>query len=139
MLYAGVVFEAIHGEVLAVARVLEAAVGHLGDEGDVRVDPHAPEVQPPADPHGPSVVLREHAGGEAVPNAVGPPDCLVLIGERLNGEDGTEDLRLRSFVVLPEPRDHGGGVEEALVAESLAADCYLGVVGEPLNHTRNML
>src|SRR5215218_7083110 len=83
VLYAGVVFEAVHGEVLAVARVLEAAVGHLGDEGDVRVDPDAPEVQPPADPHRPPVIPREHAGGEAVLDAVGPPDRLVLIRERL--------------------------------------------------------
>ena len=31
VLDAGVVFEAVHGEVLAMTRVLEAAVGHLGD------------------------------------------------------------------------------------------------------------
>src|SRR5918993_1513722 len=101
VLYAGVVLQTVHGEVLAVARVLEAAVGHLCHEGDVGVDPDAPEVQPPADPHRPSVVLREHAGSEAVLDAVGPPYSLVFIGERLDGDDGTEDLVLGSFVFLP--------------------------------------
>src|SRR5215203_6981374 len=105
VLDAGVVFEAVHGEVLAVARVLEAAVGHLGHEGDVGVDPDAPEIQPAADPHRPAVVLGEYTGGEAVLDAVGPPYRLVLIGERLHGDDGTEDLRLRSLVVLPEAGD----------------------------------
>jgi hypothetical protein len=50
VLYARVVFEALHRQVLAVARVLEAAGGHLGDERDVRVDPDAPEVQPAVHP-----------------------------------------------------------------------------------------
>src|SRR5215204_1052094 len=138
VLYAGVVFEAVHGEVLAVTRVLEATVGHLGDDRDVRVDPYAPEVQPPADPHRPAVVLREHAGGEAVLHTVGPADRLVLVRERLYGDDGTEDLRLRSLIVLPEAGDNGGLVEEAPLAVPLAADGYLGVVGEPLDHARDV-
>src|SRR5215203_4998215 len=134
VLYAGVVLEAVHREILAVARVLEATVWHLGHEGDVSVDPHAPEVQPSADPHRPPVVLCEHAGGEAVLDAVGPPDRLILIRERLDGDDGAEDLVLGRFVVLPEAGDHGGRVEEAPVAEARAADGYLGVVGEPVDH-----
>src|SRR5918995_5269539 len=107
--------------------MLEAAVGHLSHQGDVGVDPDAPEIQPPADPHRPSVVLREHAGGEAVLDAVGPPYRLVLIGEGLYGDDGTEDLVLGGFVVLPEAGDHGGGVEEPPVAELLTAGRDLGV------------
>src|SRR5215203_3561060 len=139
VLYSGVVLEAVHREILAVARVLEAAVGHLGHEGDVSVDPHAPEVQPPADPHRPAVVLGEHAGGEAVLDAVCPPYRLILIGEGLHGDDGTEDLRLRSLIFLPEAGDHGGGVEKPPVAEPLAADGYLSVVGKPLDHARDVL
>ena len=44
VLDARVVLEAVDREVLAVARLLETAVGHLGHEGNVRVDPHAAEV-----------------------------------------------------------------------------------------------
>jgi Helix-turn-helix domain len=46
VLDAGVVLEAVHGQVLAVAGLLEAAVRHLGHQRDVGVDPHAAEVQP---------------------------------------------------------------------------------------------
>src|SRR3712207_9354852 len=80
VLYAGVVLEAVHGEVLALAGVLKSAVRHLGDEGDVGVDPDAPEVQPAADPHRPAVVPGKDARGEAVLDAVGPPHRLVQIG-----------------------------------------------------------
>src|SRR5215210_6281180 len=103
VLYAGVVLEAVHGEVLAVAGVLEAAVGHLGDEGYVSVDPDAPEVQTTADPHRAAVVAGEDARGEAVLHAVGPADRLVLVGERLDGDNGAEDLGLRRLVVLTQP------------------------------------
>ena len=42
----GVVLEPVHRQVLAVARVLEAAVRHLPDQRDVGVDPDAAEVEP---------------------------------------------------------------------------------------------
>src|SRR5215211_520312 len=139
VLYAGVVLQAVHREVFAVAGVLEATVGHLRDERDVGVDPHAPEVEPPAYPHRPAVVRGEDAGGEAVLDAVGPPHRLVLVREGLDGYDGAEDLVLGCFVILPETRDHGGGVEEPLLTEPFAADGYLGVVGEPVYHARDVL
>src|SRR5919112_4013445 len=139
VLYAGVVLQAVHREVFAVAGVLEATVGHLRDERDVGVDPHAPEVEPPAYPHRPSVVRGEDAGGEAVLDAVGPSHRLVLVREGLDGYDGAEDLVLGCFVVLPEAGDHGGGVEETLLAEALAADGYLGVVGESFDHAGDVL
>src|ERR1700756_4169729 len=41
----GVVLERVHAEVFAVAGLFEAAVGHLGGEWDVVVDPYAPEPQ----------------------------------------------------------------------------------------------
>src|SRR3954465_13098367 len=57
VLDAGVVLEAVHRQVLAVAGVLEAAVRHLRHDGDVRVDPHAPEVEALGHPHRTAVVL----------------------------------------------------------------------------------
>src|SRR5215204_2097847 len=134
VLDAGVVLQAVHRQVLAVAGVLEAAVRHLRHERDVRVDPDAPKVQPSADPHGAAMIFRKHAGGEAVLHAVGPADGFVLVGEVLDGDDGAEDLVLGGFVVLLETRDHGGGVEIAPVPEAFSTDCYLGVVGKPLHH-----
>src|SRR5688500_14154142 len=62
VLDAGVVLEAVHGQVLAGAGVLEAAVGHLGHDRDVGVDPHAAEVEPAGHAHGPAVVPCEDAG-----------------------------------------------------------------------------
>src|SRR4028119_652584 len=140
VLDAGVVLEAVHGEVLAVAGVLEPAVGHLGDDGDVRVDPDAPEVQPPAYPHRPPVILREDAGGEAVADAVGPLYRLVLVAEGLDGDDGAEDLVLRGLVILPEAGDDGRGVVVAGAgAGLLPAGGHLGVLGEPLDHAGDVL
>src|SRR5580698_3386030 len=81
VLDAGVVLEAVHGEVLAVAGVLEASVRHLGHDRDVRVDPHGTEVEALRHPHRAAVVLGPYARGEAVLDAVGPPDRLVLVGE----------------------------------------------------------
>src|SRR3984885_358991 len=72
VLDAGVVLEAVHGQVLAVAGVLEAAVRHLGDDRDVGVDPYRAEVQPLGHPHGAGVVRGPDAGGQAVLDAVGP-------------------------------------------------------------------
>src|SRR5918992_993588 len=48
VLDARVVLESVDRQVLAVAGVLEAAVRHLRDQGDVRVDPDAAEVEAPA-------------------------------------------------------------------------------------------
>ena len=45
VLDAGVVLDAVHGEVLAVAGLLEASVRHFGGEEDVGVDPDGAEVQ----------------------------------------------------------------------------------------------
>src|SRR5213596_2046317 len=45
VLDAGVILEPVRRQVLAVAGGLEAAVRHLGHQRDVRVDPHAAEVQ----------------------------------------------------------------------------------------------
>src|SRR5690349_20663681 len=65
VLDARVVLEAVHRQVLAVARVLEPAVRHLRDEGDVGVDPDHAEVESPRHPHRAGVVLGPDAGGQA--------------------------------------------------------------------------
>src|SRR4051812_33046267 len=92
VLDARVVLEPVHREVLAGARVLEAAVGHLGDDRDVRVDPHAAEVEAPGHAHGPAVVLGEDAGREPVLHAVRPGHGLVLVGEALHAYHRAEHL-----------------------------------------------
>ena len=56
VLDAGVVLDPVDRQVLAVPGVLEAAVGHLGDEGDVGVDPHAAEVEVARKAQNPTVV-----------------------------------------------------------------------------------
>src|SRR5215207_10679439 len=81
VLDARVVLEPVHGEVLAVARELVAAVGHLGHERDVAVDPHAAEVEPLGHPERAAVVLGPHARGERERNSVGPADRLLLVAE----------------------------------------------------------
>src|SRR6476469_9411565 len=90
VLDAGVVLQAVHREVLPVAGVLEAAVRHLRDERDVRVDPHRTEVEQPRHPHRPTVVLGPDAGGEAVLDAVGPSQRFRLVAELLHGDDRSE-------------------------------------------------
>src|SRR3954451_2778361 len=132
VLDAGVVLEAVHGQVLAVAGVLEAAVRHLGHDRDVSVDPHRAEVQPLGHPHRAAVVPGPHAGGQAVLDAVGPADRLVLVGEPLDGDDRAEDLVLDHLVVLPQPGHHGGLDEEAAVALPPAPGGDLGVVRRPV-------
>src|SRR3954470_13761524 len=70
VLEAGVILEAVDGEVLSVAGVLEAAVRHLGDDRDVGVDPDAAEVEAPGHSHRAAMVAGEDAAGQAVLDAV---------------------------------------------------------------------
>src|ERR1700737_2786141 len=129
----GVALEAVHRQVLAVAGVLEPAVRHLGHDGDMGVDPDRPEVQPLGHPHRPAVVLGPYARGEAVLDAVGPLDRLVLVGEALHRDHRPEDLLLDHLVLLLQPIDHGGLVEVAPVADLVAAGHDLGVLGRALD------
>src|SRR4051812_4019420 len=128
VLDAGVVLEAVHGQVLAVAGVLESAVRHLGHDRDVGIDPHGAEVQALGHPHSAAVVLRPDARGQPVLDAVGPADRLVLVGEPLHGDDRAEDLVLDHLVVLLQPRDDGGGVQVAPLPYPVAAGNDLGVL-----------
>src|SRR6478752_6469070 len=135
----GVVLEPVHGEVLAVARVLEAAVRHLGDERDVGVDPDDAEVEALGHPHRAAVVLGPHAGGQAVLDAVGPAQRLGLVAELLHGHDRAEDLVLDLLVVLLEAGDDGGLVEVAPLALAGAAGLEVRVVGQAVDHARDAL
>ena len=66
VLDAGVVLETVRREILAVATLLVATVGHLCHERDVGVDPHAPEVEALRHTHRATEVLRPDAAGQAV-------------------------------------------------------------------------
>src|SRR5919108_986695 len=61
----GVVLERVHGQVLAVAGLLEAAVGHLRDQRDVVVDPHTAEAQRFGYAQRAPDIARPHRRGEA--------------------------------------------------------------------------
>src|SRR6185369_9939276 len=87
VLDAGVVLQAVHGQILAVAGALEAAMRHLGDQRDVCVDPDAAEVEALGHPHGATVVPGPDAGGETVLHAVGPAHRFVLVAEPLHRDD----------------------------------------------------
>src|SRR5215475_2829672 len=66
VLDAGVLLEPVHGQVLAVAGLLEAAVRHLLHRGPVGVDPDGAEIQLPGHPHGPPVIVGPDRGREPV-------------------------------------------------------------------------
>src|SRR5947209_14842672 len=67
----GVLLDGVHGHVLAVARLLVAAVRHLGgDRQQVVVDPDRAELEPARGVQRPRNVTREDRGGEAVADVV---------------------------------------------------------------------
>src|SRR6516165_10633291 len=113
VLDAGVVLEPVHGQVLAVARVLEAAVRHLGHQRNVGVNPDATEVEAPGHPHSPAVVTGPHRRRQPVLGAIGPGQRLVLVAELLHRDDRAEYLVLDDLVVLAQPVDDAGLEEEA--------------------------
>src|SRR3954471_14749082 len=80
-----VVLEPVHRQVLAVPRVLEAAVRHLRDDRNVGVDPHTPEVEVLGHPHRSPMILGPDRGGQAVLDAVRPRERLGLVAELLHG------------------------------------------------------
>ena len=129
----GVVLEPVHGQVLAVARVLEAAVRHLGDQRDVRVDPHAAEVQPAGHPHGAAVIGGPHRRRQPVLGPVRPGQRLVLGAELLDRDDRAEHLLLDDLVVLAQPGDHAGLEEVPAAADPVAAGAHLRMARQPVD------
>ena len=62
MLDSGVILEPILGKVLAIPRVLEATVWHLGHDRNVGIDPNATKVECPSKSHGSTVIFGPDAG-----------------------------------------------------------------------------
>ena len=71
-----VVLERVHRQILAVARLLVAAVRHLGDERDVVVDPDRPELELARRVQRPADVARPDGSREAVVDVVRPRERL---------------------------------------------------------------
>src|SRR3954452_4385064 len=139
MLDMGVVLEGVHRQVLAVARLLVAAVRHLGGEGDVGVDPDTTESQGLRDPQRAAHVPFPYGRRKSVSGSVGPLYGLRLVVERLNGDDRTEDLVLDHLVVLLEPRDYRRVEEEPGQVGLRAAGDDLGPVRLPLEEALDAL
>src|SRR5918996_3471146 len=121
-----VVLEAVERQVLAVARLLAAAVRHLRDERDVVVDPDGAELELAGRVEGAADVASPDGGGEPVGDVVGPGDRLVVLGEALHRDDRAEDLALDELVGLLDVHDDRGLDEEAAVAVPVAAREHLG-------------
>src|SRR4051794_29493760 len=66
VLDAGVVLDAVHGQVLAVPGLLETTVRHFGGEENVGVDPNGAEVEVTAQAHRGAMVGRPDARGQGV-------------------------------------------------------------------------
>src|SRR3954453_11493534 len=131
MLDLRVVLERIDREILSVARLLVAAVRHLGDERNVVVDPDGPELELAGRVQGSTDVSSPDGSGEAVADVVCPGDRLVIVGEALHANDGSEDLALDDLVVLLDAGDDRRLDEEAALAVRVAAgeDRRLGFLG----------
>src|SRR5690349_19598296 len=98
--------------------MFEAAVWHLRDEGDVRVDPYRAEVEQPRHAHGSAMVLRPDARRKPVPDGVCPAYGRFFGVEPLKGDDRTEDLVLDHLVGLAEP-GHDGRLQEVTLHAQL--------------------
>ncbi len=92
------------------------------------VHPHGAELEGLRQAHGPADVTGPDAGGEAVVDAVGPGDGLVLVGEALHADDGAEQLLLDDLGVLGGAGHHGGLEEEAVAADLGPAGDHLGAL-----------
>src|ERR1700722_14823963 len=123
----GVILESVHREILAVPGMLVAPVRHLRHERDVRIDPHATEVERAGHTHRAAVVARPDTRREAVLDTVGPFERLGLVVETLHGDDRAEDLALDEIVVLTQAGDDGRLVEISACADTMAARNNLGV------------
>src|SRR6266550_7719156 len=120
-----VVLERVRGQVLAVARLLVAAVRHLRDERDVVVDPDRPELELARSVQRAADVARPDGRRQAVGDVVRPRERLVVVGEALDGDDRPEDLLLDDLVLLADLRDHGRLHEEPAIAVGAAAREHL--------------
>src|SRR5450759_3491493 len=115
-----VLLEGVDRHVLAVAALLVAAVRHLVDERDVRVDPDCSELQSPSHPQSASDVARPYRRGEAVVDAVRPLERLLLVAELLHRDDRAEHLFHHDLVLRSVRHDDGRRVPRAGLFDSRA-------------------
>ena len=130
-----VLLETRLSELPAEAGLLVAAPLRLGDVGVVVVDPDRAHAHPGRDPLPLAGVLGPDRAGQAVDRVVGDPDRVVLVGEGLDGEHGTEGLVLHDAHPAAYAAEHGR-LEEVAVGQlalgrPLAADEDLCSLGDP--------
>ena len=113
-------------------------MGHLRNQRNVRVDPHAAEVEALGHPHGATEVFRPHTAGQRVVNAVGPTHCFVLVAELLDGDDWAEDLVLNHLVVLAQVGDDRRLEEEAVTTNGTAAGNHVRVRRSPTHEAADV-
>ena len=97
---AGVFFQAVHGQVFAIARHFEATVRHFCGERDVGVDPHAAIVHVFAKAHHAGIAARPHTRSQTIIHTIGHGQGFVIAVEFLHRDDRAEDFGLNGFVVL---------------------------------------
>ena len=121
------------GRALAgVARVLDAAVGHLvGAEGRDLVDQDAAELEAPAGLDRAADVAGEDAGLEAELGVVGHVEALVEGLEGVDHRDRAEDLLAPDLGVALGAAQHGRR-EAAVLVDELAAGEQLGAARDGL-------
>lgn len=134
-----VYLHAVVREVLPIARILEPAVRHLGDERDVGVDPHRPEFEVTREPKGAGMVLRPDAGCQTVFDAVRLRQRVLLVDEGLHGDDRPEDLLLNRFIRLLQAGDHRGLKEIPCPIHSPAAGFHLRMPGKSVHESLDAL
>src|SRR5579884_468777 len=91
-------------------------MGHLGDQWNMIIDPDRAELQASGGLEGAIHVCRPDGCGKSVLNIVGVSQCLVVVGESLDGYHWSEYLSLDDLIMLTDVPDHAGLIEEALAA-----------------------
>src|SRR6266700_1782736 len=92
VLDSGVFLERVDRHVLAVATLLDTAVGHLVDERDVGVDPDRAELELACHAQRAPDVAGPDRSRQPVIDAVGPGQRLRLVAESLHRHDRPEYL-----------------------------------------------
>lgn len=118
---AGVVFQSVHGHVLAIARLFHAAVGHFADEHEVRVYPSAAILQARGEAIGAPHILCPDRRRQAVIRVVGERQGLGFVRKRGDRHHRAKDFALDDFIVLAGVCQHRGLKEKAWPFDAVAA------------------
>src|SRR4051794_21996539 len=105
----------------ADAAVLGAAGGRLLAADEPAVDPHRPGLEPAGEGQRPGDVAGVDTGAEAVAEAVGELQRLLLVAERGHGEDGPEHLLAGDAGRRVDAVEDRGGDEVAALEAGRAA------------------